>query len=208
MQASPQRTWPFGEHLPFEQDWLVPHVVPSGTGVLWQPWTASQESLVQGLLSLQFGAVPATQAPLPLHVSRPLQTVLSSHGVPAGLLVCAGQALEVPLQVAAFLQAVAGAQTVPAGFFWSVGHWTEVPLQTSSWSQGPAASRQTVPSSSGIETHWLFWQKRSPHGNDPPQVAGSQAAAAPFGTSAARAEATRPVSIHRREAALAKDRTR
>src|SRR6185369_10539130 len=46
--------------------------VPSVTGAFTQPVPVSQESLVQGLLSLQLGAVPASHDPL-WQVSTPLQ---------------------------------------------------------------------------------------------------------------------------------------
>jgi len=48
-----------------------------------QPLTALQVSSVQTLLSLQVRAVPAWQTPDALHTSRPLQSVVSSHGRPA-----------------------------------------------------------------------------------------------------------------------------
>ena len=41
-----------------------------------------QMSFVHGLLSLQSGATPATQPPLPLQVSTPLQALPSEHTVP------------------------------------------------------------------------------------------------------------------------------
>jgi hypothetical protein len=57
-------------HVP---DWQVslplqtlpsPHAVPFATAVFWQPLTGLQESVVQTLASLQFGAVPEVQLPL------------------------------------------------------------------------------------------------------------------------------------------------
>jgi hypothetical protein len=57
------------------------HAVPSLTGVLVQPKTGSQVSVVQTLLSLHEGGLPAVQAPL-WHVSLPLQTSPSGQGVP------------------------------------------------------------------------------------------------------------------------------
>ncbi len=39
------------------------HEVPFATAVCWQPCTGSQVSVVQGLLSLQLGSVPAVQTP-------------------------------------------------------------------------------------------------------------------------------------------------
>jgi hypothetical protein len=60
---------------------LSAHDVPLGTATFWHPTTGSQLSVVQTLLSLQLSAVPAAQTPL-WHVSLPLQTVPSAHGVP------------------------------------------------------------------------------------------------------------------------------
>ena len=40
------------------------HEVPFATAVCWQPWTGSHVSVVQGLLSLQLGSVPAVQTPV------------------------------------------------------------------------------------------------------------------------------------------------
>ena len=39
------------------------HEVPLATAVCWQPCTGSHVSVVQGLLSLQLGSVPAVQTP-------------------------------------------------------------------------------------------------------------------------------------------------
>jgi hypothetical protein len=103
------------------------------------PVTGSQESVVQGLLSLTTGGVPAVQVPLALHVSAPLQALLSVHEVPAATGVCvtpvAGEqlsvvqgllsfttggvpAVQVPLalQISAPLQALPSLQVVPFGF--------------------------------------------------------------------------------------------
>jgi hypothetical protein len=60
--------------------------VPFSTGVLAQPLTALQLSVVQTLLSLQLRAVPAVHVP-PWQVSSPLQTVLSAHDEPFGTAV-------------------------------------------------------------------------------------------------------------------------
>lgn len=66
--------------------WL-PQAVPLGAFVYTQPLVATQESVVQGLLSLQLSAVPAAQAPF-WHVSAPLQTLPSLHDVPLAFAVC------------------------------------------------------------------------------------------------------------------------
>jgi len=57
------------------------HDVPFTTAVCWQPEIGSQVSAVQGFVSTQLSAAPAEQTP-PWHVSAPLQTVASGHGVP------------------------------------------------------------------------------------------------------------------------------
>jgi hypothetical protein len=57
------------------------------TGVLAQPLTGLQLSVVQTLLSLQLSAVPAAHVPL-WQVSAPLQTVPSRHDVPLATFVC------------------------------------------------------------------------------------------------------------------------
>jgi hypothetical protein len=57
------------------------HGVPLSTGVLAQPKTGSQPSVVQALPSSQSSAVPAVHTP-PWQVSSPLQTSPSAHGVP------------------------------------------------------------------------------------------------------------------------------
>jgi hypothetical protein len=64
-----------------------PHDVPFSTGVLAQPKTGSQLSVVQTLLSLQLRAVPAVQVPL-WQVSLPLHTLLSGHAVPLATDAC------------------------------------------------------------------------------------------------------------------------
>src|SRR5256712_7970572 len=57
------------------------HEVPFASAVCWHPATGSQMSVVQGLLSLQSRAVPPVQVPA-WHVSMPLHTLPSLHGVP------------------------------------------------------------------------------------------------------------------------------
>src|SRR5205085_10128065 len=84
----------FGTHTPALHVWvqrseqpLDPAAGAPVSGVLLQPFTTSHESAVQGLPSLQSGAMPVLQTARPsssTHVSRPLQTVPSSHDVPAG----------------------------------------------------------------------------------------------------------------------------
>ena len=61
--------------------------VPFVTGMFLQPVAGSQESVVQELLSLQFGAAPATQLPFE-HVSFPLQKFPSGQAVPLARFVC------------------------------------------------------------------------------------------------------------------------
>ena len=56
--------------------------VPFATGVLWQPWTASQLSVVQTLQSSQSRVVPAVQTPA-WQVSVPLQRSPSRQVVPS-----------------------------------------------------------------------------------------------------------------------------
>src|SRR5262249_232289 len=114
------------------------HDVPFVTGVLRQPRTGSQLSVVHGLLSLQLSAVPAVQAPL-WQVSIPLQTVPSGDDVPVGpaagwapftgsheaivqgllsLQLSAVPAVQTPLwHVSLPLQTVPSAHDVPFGAF-------------------------------------------------------------------------------------------
>jgi hypothetical protein len=63
------------------------HEVPFATAVCWHPATESQESVVQGLLSLQLSGLPGAQVP-DWQVSVPLQTVASGQGVPLVTGVC------------------------------------------------------------------------------------------------------------------------
>jgi len=57
------------------------HDVPFGAGGWRHPATASHESSVQGFASPHESGVPAVHVPL-WHVSAPLHTVPSGHGVP------------------------------------------------------------------------------------------------------------------------------
>jgi hypothetical protein len=57
------------------------HDVPFSTGVLVQPNTGSQESVVQTFASLQLMGVPAVHVPA-WQVSLPLQTLPSRQAVP------------------------------------------------------------------------------------------------------------------------------
>src|SRR5438132_1466888 len=57
------------------------HDLPFASAVCWHPATGSQVSVVHGLLSLQLSGVPAAQTPA-WHVSAPLHTFPSLHGVP------------------------------------------------------------------------------------------------------------------------------
>src|SRR5437899_3146448 len=63
------------------------HEIPFATAACWQPCTGSHVSVVQGLLSLQLGSVPAVQRP-GRHVSAPLHSFPSLHGVPFGTAGC------------------------------------------------------------------------------------------------------------------------
>ena len=63
--------------LPSEQE------VPAATGACTTPRVGSQLSLVHALPSSVEGGVPATQAPLALQVSAPLQAFPSEHDAPA-----------------------------------------------------------------------------------------------------------------------------
>jgi hypothetical protein len=63
--------------LPSEQP------VPAAAGVCVTPPLALQASTVHGFPSSTVGATPAWQAPVPLHVSPPLQAFPSEHEVPA-----------------------------------------------------------------------------------------------------------------------------
>jgi hypothetical protein len=58
------------------------HAVPFGTGVLEQPKTGPQPSVVHALPSSQSSVIPEVQTP-PWQVSWPLQTSPSAHGVPS-----------------------------------------------------------------------------------------------------------------------------
>jgi hypothetical protein len=58
------------------------HEVPFSSGIVVQPKTGLQPSVVQGLASLQPSAAPAVQTPL-WQVSLPLQTLASAHEVPS-----------------------------------------------------------------------------------------------------------------------------
>jgi hypothetical protein len=66
---------------------LSSHAVPLATFVWLTPVVALHASVVHGLLSFVTRAVPATHVPVALHVSWPLQTVLSSHAVPLATFV-------------------------------------------------------------------------------------------------------------------------
>jgi hypothetical protein len=61
------------------------HEVPADKGACITPRMGLHESLVQGLLSSTVGATPATQAPEPLHFSRPLHAFPSLHEDPAAI---------------------------------------------------------------------------------------------------------------------------
>jgi hypothetical protein len=61
---------------------LSVQLVPLATGLWVMPVPAAQASVVQGLLSFRFGAVPATQVPVELQVSAPLHTLASAQLVP------------------------------------------------------------------------------------------------------------------------------
>jgi hypothetical protein len=59
------------------------HDEPLGSGVVVQPKTGSQLSVVQGFASLQLSGGPAVQAP-PWQVSSPLQMLPSVQDAPLG----------------------------------------------------------------------------------------------------------------------------
>src|SRR2546422_158090 len=63
------------------------HEVPFATAGCWQPCTGSHVSVVQGLLSLQLGALPAVQRP-PRRFSVPLHASPSRHEVPFATAGC------------------------------------------------------------------------------------------------------------------------
>ncbi len=65
------------------------HDVPTATGSCATPPDGRHESAVQGLPSSTAGAVPATQLPVPLHVSAPLHVLPSAQAVPAATEVWA-----------------------------------------------------------------------------------------------------------------------
>jgi hypothetical protein len=67
---------------------LSEQLVPAATGVCVTPPAGVHASVVQGLLSFTGGAVPATQVPLALQVSLPLQRFESAQLVPLGTGVC------------------------------------------------------------------------------------------------------------------------
>jgi hypothetical protein len=67
---------------------LSAHDAPFMTAVFWQPVAATHESVVQTLLSLQFGADPLVQLPA-TQVSAPLQALPSEHDVPSITFECA-----------------------------------------------------------------------------------------------------------------------
>src|SRR5207247_667430 len=96
-----------------------------------QPLTASHESVVQTLPSLQLRGVPELQVPPP-QTSRPLQTVASSHGLV--LLVCWPPFTGSPVSVV---------QTLPSLQLRGVPGLQEPPPQTS-------RPLQTVASSHGL----------------------------------------------------------
>jgi hypothetical protein len=57
-------------------------LVPAATGVCVTPPVGLQASAVHGLPSSRFGAEPATQVPVALHASAPLQALPSEQLVP------------------------------------------------------------------------------------------------------------------------------
>jgi hypothetical protein len=127
------------------------HGVPFATGVVSQPVTGSQESVVQTLPSLQVSGVPAVQVP-PWQVSAPLQTVPSAHDVPFVTFVCwqpetglqesvvqtfpSLQLRAVPVVHVPAWQVSAPLQTVPSGH--------GVSLATAVFSQPSTASHVSV----------------------------------------------------------------
>src|SRR5262245_26003210 len=69
------------------QTFASAHDVPLATGECWQPVAGLQLSLLHGFPSSQSGAVPGMQVP-DVHVSTPLQSLLSAHEVPFGTGEC------------------------------------------------------------------------------------------------------------------------
>jgi hypothetical protein len=150
------------------------HAVPSVASVWTQPELEEQVSVVQTLLSSQFSAAPAAQAPF-WQVSLPLHGSLSAQVVPLGLNPSAGHAVAVPEHDSGRSQApTAGRHTVPANpagclhapvpSHWSlvhtlpssvqlvpfaanpfVGHVVDVPVHVSSMSHSLTALRHTTP---------------------------------------------------------------
>jgi hypothetical protein len=139
-----------------------------------QPPTESQLSSVQGLLSSQFGADPATHTP-PVHTSGVVQALPSLQGDPSGRAWSAGQVVVVPLHTSAashwpdaprhsvpalpagcWQAMLAPSHTsavhvcpspghgVPAEDRASAGHVALPPVQVSAGSQTPAELRQVV----------------------------------------------------------------
>jgi hypothetical protein len=66
---------------------LSAHDVPFGNGLVVQPKTGSQPSVVHGLPSLQVSGVPGVQVPA-WQVSLPLHRLPSVHDVPLGTAGC------------------------------------------------------------------------------------------------------------------------
>jgi hypothetical protein len=82
--AVPATQVPVALHASAPLHWFESaQLVPAATGVCVTPPAGVQASVVQGLLSFRFGGVPATQVPVALQVSAPLQALLSEQLVPA-----------------------------------------------------------------------------------------------------------------------------
>ena len=102
-----------GLHVPPPQTSRPLHTVPSSHGLVlltcWQPLTASHESVVHTLLSLQSSGAPPTQVPV-AQVSPAVQALPSWHGF---ALKPTTWHVPVPLQVPSSVQTLASLQAQP-----------------------------------------------------------------------------------------------
>src|SRR2546426_1924290 len=130
---------------------LSKHGVPLGA-VLWlQPVTGSHVSTVHASPSLQSSAVPGVHTP-PTHVSSPLHTEPSEHGVVSG---AAGPPVQAPAtQVSAVVHGLPSSQREPSGAW--------VPPHTPPAQRSPSVqafpSSQAVPSGPATPTQVPPWQ--------------------------------------------------
>ena len=118
------------------------HDVPSGASVCWQPATGSQVSTVQGLPSLQLGAVLVTQEPA-WQLSVPLHTVPSLQETPFGT----GLFWQAPATQMSMVQVLPSSQVVLTvhGRQPKIGVMVQVPLRSqTSWVQALLSSQPPV----------------------------------------------------------------